>query len=275
MSRPSQALLLLLLGGALLQISAFSADFANYVKPGFRPLLIVAGAVLAALGTAVLARGRRRGRGTAQDAALARARREEELHLARLLGRPPALPGPEPREEHHEEHHEEHRPAEHRHHDGVRAAWLLAAPIAAIFLIAPPALGSYAVRQAAHAPAPPPPSVVDADLPPLRSGRANDLSMSEFAGRAWSDPGSLKGKTVRLTGFAVPAGSGWHLARLRIGCCAADALVMKVAVSGARAPAADAWVRVTGTWVPGDRTSVPALAATRVEPMSPPGEPYE
>ncbi|TMR88426.1 TIGR03943 family putative permease subunit [Nonomuraea basaltis] len=265
MTRSSQGLLLILLGGALLQISAFSADFANYVKPGFRPLLIAAGAVLIVLGVAVLAAERRRRRDAASRAALARAGLEEELHLARLLGREPAVSGPGARDEHDE------------HHDGIRVAWLLAVPVAAIFLIAPPALGSYAVQQAEHAPAPPPPSVVDADLPPLKSGRVNDLSMSEFAGRTWSDPGSLKGRTVRLTGFVVPSASGreWYVARLRIGCCAADALTMKAAVRGAPAPGTDTWVRVTGTWVPADGTAPPALDATRVEAVAAPGEPYE
>jgi hypothetical protein len=38
--------MLLLLGGALLKISAFLAVYANYVKPGFRPVLIATGAVL-------------------------------------------------------------------------------------------------------------------------------------------------------------------------------------------------------------------------------------
>ncbi|WP_431914955.1 hypothetical protein [Nonomuraea jabiensis] len=34
----------------MLSISAFSATYVNYVRPGFRPLIIAAGVVLAALG---------------------------------------------------------------------------------------------------------------------------------------------------------------------------------------------------------------------------------
>ncbi|MFI7708532.1 TIGR03943 family putative permease subunit [Nonomuraea sp. NPDC049480] len=260
MSRTSQGLLLLLLGGTLLQISTFTTDFANYVKPGYRPLLIAAGVALAALGVTAVALERHRRRNAASQATLTRAGLAEDLHLARLLGREPAAL--EPREEH-------------PHRDGARTAWLLTVPITAVFLIAPPALGSYTVQQAEHTPAPPPPSIVDAHLPPLKDDRVNDLSMSEFGGRAWSDPASLKGKTVRLTGFAVPSPTGWHIARLRISCCAADALTMKVTVKGAPAPAADAWVRVTGTWIPAARTAVPSLAATGVEPLPAPGEPYE
>ncbi|MGP3961809.1 TIGR03943 family putative permease subunit [Nonomuraea sp. 3N208] len=258
MNRSTQASLLLLLGGALLWISVFSADFTNYVKPGFRPLLILAGAMLTVLGVAVPAAERRRRRRTA----LTPAALEEELHMARLLGREPVIPSSAAA-------HEEHQ------HEPVRMAWLLAVPVATIFLIAPPALGSYTVQRAEHAPAPPPPSVVDADLPPLKPDGVNDLSIGEFAGRAWSAPASLKGKSVRLTGFAVPSAGGWHLARLRIGCCAADAQTMKVTVKGAPAPAPDSWVRVTGTWIPAARTAVPALAAAQVEPVDAPGAPYE
>jgi hypothetical protein len=87
--RVSQSLLLLLLGGALLKISAFSTDFANYVKPGFRPLLITSGVVLVILAVATLAQDRLRGIRIARQAELTRARIVEEAHLARLIGREP------------------------------------------------------------------------------------------------------------------------------------------------------------------------------------------
>ncbi|MFC7106976.1 hypothetical protein ACFQQB_45115 [Nonomuraea rubra] len=67
MNRVTQNLLLLLLGGALLKISAFSADFANYVKPGFRPLVIAAGVVLVVLAVAALALDLRRSRSAARQ----------------------------------------------------------------------------------------------------------------------------------------------------------------------------------------------------------------
>src|SRR5690349_24946004 len=49
-NRLTQNLVLTLLGCAVLRISAFSATYLNYVKPGFRPFLIGAGAVLVVLG---------------------------------------------------------------------------------------------------------------------------------------------------------------------------------------------------------------------------------
>ncbi|MFI7129701.1 TIGR03943 family putative permease subunit [Nonomuraea sp. NPDC050153] len=266
----SQSLLLALLGGALLKISAFSADFANYVKPGFRPLLVAAGAVLVILAAATLAQDRSRNIRAARQSELARTRSAEEAHLAQLIGREPAYPA------------QDHDSSGHEHKERNWVAWLLMAPAAAIFLIAPPALGSYAVRQAEQVSHLPPPAVVDAFTTPLKSGGVNVLSMGEFAGRAWDDPRSLAGRTVRLTGFVVPSAreNEWYLARMRINCCAADALTMKVAVKGAPAPKTDTWVRVTGTWIPPkerreDTYVLPEMAASRVDPMTSPAEPYE
>ncbi|WP_160150338.1 TIGR03943 family putative permease subunit [Nonomuraea solani] len=257
-----------------MKISAFSADYANYVKPGFRPPLIVAGAVLVLLSVATMALDRRRSRGGARQTELLHARAIEETHLARLVGRQPAISSPVPSHEH------EH---EHEHAGGNRVAWLLAAPIAVIFLVAPPALGSFAVRQAEQNSHVPPPTLVEARPIVLKSGRVNVLSMIEFANLAWDDPsGSLQGKTVRLTGFVVPSGQddAWYLTRMRIACCAADALTMQVMVKGMPAPDTDSWVRVTGTWIPrkAGRTGAytpPEMTASRVERITPPDEPYE
>ncbi|WP_433428372.1 TIGR03943 family putative permease subunit [Nonomuraea sp. CA-141351] len=266
----SQSLLLLLLGGALLKISAFSTDFTNYVKPGFRPLLVAAGAALVILAVATLIEERRKSIRSTRQARLTHARLAEDAHLAQLTGREPATPV------------QACSPG-HEHGEGGRVAWLLTAPVAAIFLIAPPALGSYAAQQAEQAPPPPPPAIVDAQpLTPLKSDRVNVLSLAEFADRAWYEPTrSLAGKPISLTGFVLPSHDKgeWHIARMRISCCAADALTMKVIVRGAPAPARDTWVRVTGTWIPRkgrpSDTYVPAMTASDVHPISPPVEPYE
>lgn len=270
MNRVTQHLILLLLGGALLKISAFSADFANYVKPGFRPLLIAAGTVLILLPVASAALDHRRSRGVARQTELRRARAIEEAHLARLVGREPVIPSPAPSHQH-------------GRAGGHRVASLLMIPTAVIFLAAPPALGSFAVQQAEQASHTPPPTLVEARPATLKPGRVNVLSMIEFADLAWDDPsGSLRGKTVRLTGFVVPSGHGgaWYLTRMRIACCAADALTMQVVVKGVPAPETDSWVRVTGTWIPrkagGTGTySPPEMTASRVERITPPDEPYE
>ncbi|GES21081.1 hypothetical protein Aple_039770 [Acrocarpospora pleiomorpha] len=45
MNRLAQSMILVLLGGAVLRITTLSTTYLNYVKPGFRPFLIAAGAL--------------------------------------------------------------------------------------------------------------------------------------------------------------------------------------------------------------------------------------
>ncbi|WP_176955732.1 TIGR03943 family putative permease subunit [Sinosporangium album] len=56
MSRWSQNLVLILLGGATVWISAFTTSYLNYVKAGFQPFLVAAGAIVIVLGVAGLVR---------------------------------------------------------------------------------------------------------------------------------------------------------------------------------------------------------------------------
>ncbi|UBU18332.1 TIGR03943 family putative permease subunit [Nonomuraea gerenzanensis] len=229
MSRQAQGAVLLILGATVLSISAFSTTYVNYVQPGFRPLLVAAGAVLAALGLLSVAAG--------------------------VLDRPGAR------------------------QRGPRVAWLLTVPVFAVVLVAPPALGAFAAR---HSDGPPVLVRTEGHLP-LTGGEVTELTLGEFIGRAYARSGpSLAGRKVRLVGFAVPAedGRSWYLTRMQIRCCAADALALEVAVQGAASPAENAWVAVTGTWVPWrggvpDDYVVPAVAATAVTAVERPAEPYE
>ncbi|GGX73930.1 hypothetical protein GCM10010358_30380 [Streptomyces minutiscleroticus] len=90
----------------------------------------------------------------------------------------------------------------------------------------------------------------------------------------------MAGRTLRLTGFVTRSDGGtWHVARLLVSCCAADARALKVEVRGAGAPAADTWVTVTGTWhptgTPGTESAVPVLDATEAGATEEPTDPYE
>jgi uncharacterized membrane protein YcgQ (UPF0703/DUF1980 family) len=82
---------------------------------------------------------------------------------------------------------------------------------------------------------------------------------------------------VQLTGFIsrVDPG-GFQLARYQIACCAADAVPAIVLVRGVAGhpPRRDSWVRVTGAYL-GGSGDLPRLAATSVEQIPVPNEPYE
>ncbi|MDQ0376305.1 TIGR03943 family putative permease subunit [Amycolatopsis thermophila] len=148
----------------------------------------------------------------------------------------------------------------HDHHHPARSAWLLVVPVLAVFLVAPPALGSDSVIRA---PARPAVAQDAAAFPPLPAGDVVPLTLTEFVTRAgWDSRGSLTGRTVRLTGFVVHDKDGVLLARMVIRCCAADASPMTVRLTdpeAARYPD-DTWLEVTGQVVPG--TAVPANGYT-------------
>ncbi|WP_030184356.1 TIGR03943 family putative permease subunit [Streptomyces sp. NRRL S-813] len=170
---------------------------------------------------------------------------------------------------------------EHAHdhtHAGPRLAWLLTLPATALLLFPPPALGSYsAAREDAQRAA-----QGVGRFPTLPVGDPVDLSVSAFSSRAVYDSGlSLKGRTVRLTGFVTHGDDGtWYVTRLLVSCCAADATTSKVQVRGTDAPATDTWVTITGTWHPkggvGSSSAwPPVLDAKTVRQVDEPSDPYE
>jgi uncharacterized repeat protein (TIGR03943 family) len=161
-------------------------------------------------------------------------------------------------------------------HDRPREGWLLLAPIAALLLVAPPALGSYGVDRSAP---------VDvrsggSAFSPVPAGPdAVQMSLLEYGQRAFDADGrTVRDATVSLTGFVAGGAdsTSFRLARYQISCCAADAAAMIVKVVGisGRAPARDQWVTVTGRYhaAGGD---IPELTALTVLPITAPEDPYE
>jgi uncharacterized repeat protein (TIGR03943 family) len=166
----------------------------------------------------------------------------------------------------------------HDHTHNPRVAWLLTAPALALLLFPPPALGSYSAEREEARVA----SQGTGTFPELPAGDPVDLTLGGFASRAeWDTGASLEGRTVRLTGFVTRGDDGpaWYIARLLVGCCAADAQALKVGIRGANAPETDAWVTVTGTWrptgEPGSAAARPVLDAVSVERVAAPSDPYE
>jgi uncharacterized repeat protein (TIGR03943 family) len=236
--RDAQSVLLIMVGAAVLRIST-SDIYLRYVKEGLRPFLLAAGAALLVLGVVSAVRdGLLRAGGAAAD---------EEGH--------------------------DHG---HSHGGGPAVAWLLCLPVFAIFLVAPPALGSYAAGRDAGSVARP----TESEFPPLPPGDPVSMPLQEFSIRGvWDQGRTLTGRRVQLIGFASPGRAGtWYLTRMTLNCCAADASAIKVEVRGRAAPKPDTWVRVTGRWVdegepPGDGV-IPVIQADELQQIPPPRDPY-
>ncbi|MFD9894139.1 TIGR03943 family putative permease subunit [Amycolatopsis sp. NPDC059027] len=250
MRRETQNVLLILLGGALVKI-ALNGDYLRYVKPAQQPWIIAGGAVMVVLGAIAIVR----------DLLAARAR---------------ASAPPVSAEDAHD------HGAGEGHHHAARSAWLLVLPVLAVFLVAPPALGSDSVTRT-EARAPQSSAAADAAaFPPLPADSVVSLPLNQFVSRAgWDHNGTLNGRTVSLSGFVVHTGGSTLLARLVITCCAADAFPATVRLLGGGADhlASDTWIQVTGQVVPGTATKAngytPDLTATTVTPIPAPKDPYE
>jgi uncharacterized repeat protein (TIGR03943 family) len=228
-----------LLVGALLLRLAITGAHRRYVRPALGPWLIAAGVVLVVLGASALVGALRRG---AQD-------------------------------------HDAHDHDAHDHGGAVeRVGWVLLGPVVALLLIAPPALGSFAVDRVTRVDV----ASRSGTFSALPAGEATrPMSLLEFAQRAADGNGvSFNGAAVELTGFVTTAdrGAGFRVARYQIACCAADAAATVVRVLGTSGspPPRDQWVTISGTYVAGDDPDAePQIEATSVQPIAPPEDPYE
>jgi uncharacterized repeat protein (TIGR03943 family) len=245
-----QAILLLAVAAISIRLGLTDAAFA-YIKPSLQPWLVVAGGALAVLGI----HGVRR--------AYQQAPHQNGSDGDR--GEPSAA----------------HTEGEHDHAPAV--AWLLAAPLLTLLLVAPPPLGSFAAARQGSAP----PSMSAAsivELPAPREG-AVDLALREYVLRATYDASeSLAGVPVRLIGFVTPAddGDGYLLSRFTANCCAADATALSVEVLGDGRREPDTWLEIVGTWQPRPghepgtlSVEPPLIVAERVTAVPQPAEPYE
>lgn len=167
---------------------------------------------------------------------------------------------------------------------GPGVAWLLLLPLLSLLLVAPPPLGAYAASRQST-------PVVDTTvgtgpLPPEERG-AVPLRLGQFLMLGTYDPGrSLEGVRVRLTGFVseVQAGEGYTLSRFTVGCCAADARPVSIAVADDQAPPPplDQWLEVEGVWRPREIVELgevadgpPVLEAAQRTAIQAPAQPYD
>lgn len=167
-------------------------------------------------------------------------------------------------------------PDEHGHHGASRAAWLVLAPVVAILVVAPPALGAYSATRLPVTAIKPP----SRHFPPLAGSDPVRMSLLDYYSRAAFDGGrTLTGRRIALTGFVLRSEpGGFQMARLVITCCAADAQPVVVSVrTPTTTPGRDTWVAATGTFggmSPSDAT-VPVLRADAVTAVRSPADPYD
>lgn len=164
----------------------------------------------------------------------------------------------------------------HRHQNWL--GWLLLIPIAMVAFVVPPPLTASGTSQV----------VVSApqrrSFPPLPSGDAPAVSLPEVVMRAAADStNSLAGRLITLTGFTMHRPDGVDLGRVVIVCCAADAQLARVHLSGPGAAAAaghpdDTWVRIRAQLVPGSSHAadgfIPTMTVTDVATIDKPANTY-
>jgi uncharacterized repeat protein (TIGR03943 family) len=166
-------------------------------------------------------------------------------------------------------------------HDRGRVGWLLLVPALALLLFAPPALGSFQASRNGTALA----TRAESDFAPLPDGDPARITLLDYASRAVYDRGrSLADRRVLLTGFVIAGPNGEpYLARMVVGCCAADGRPIKVGLTG-NVPldlGPDTWIEAEGTFVqhadrdPVNGELIPYLQVTTVRAIPPPAEQYE
>jgi uncharacterized repeat protein (TIGR03943 family) len=160
-----------------------------------------------------------------------------------------------------------------------RAGWPLLATAATALLLVPPPAGAY---QASRTPVL---AVGSSAVGALPTGDPVRLSVRDYVARATDHDGaSLRDRHVTLSGFVVLAPDGRpYLARMSMGCCAADARPIEVGLTG-NLPAglgAGQWIEIDGGYVDlrdRDTTSqaiIPYVEVSAVRAIAQPANPYE
>jgi uncharacterized repeat protein (TIGR03943 family) len=169
---------------------------------------------------------------------------------------------------------------EHSHRHRPWLVWLLLIPIAMVAFVVPPPLGAQGAGSQATVSAP-----QRRSFPPLPPGDAPTVSLPEVVMRAAADStNSLDGRTITLTGFTLRGQDGAvDLGRVVIVCCAADAQLARVHLTGPGLPAAasfpdDTWLQIRGRIVPGsshaDDGFIPTFAVTDAGRIDKPANTY-
>jgi uncharacterized repeat protein (TIGR03943 family) len=166
----------------------------------------------------------------------------------------------------------------HRHRPWL--VWLLLVPIALTTFVVPPPLGANGATPTAVATTEP----ARRAFPPLPADRAPTVPIPDVLMRAAADStNSLGGRLITVTGFTLKYPDSTDLGRVVIICCAADAQLARIHLSGpAVAEAAgypeDTWLKVEGIVDPATSVAatnfVPTMAVSRVTRIDKPANTY-
>ena len=255
MNKETRAIVTGMLGGLLLAIT-LSGKFTSYVKPGFRPMLLIAGGILVVLAVVTLALAIR-------DDTRKPDHKHEEL--------------PESSED----------LAHAGHHHSSRAPWLMLVPVLVLLFVAPPALGAAAVDRGVNCGTPAPDGSPYASrrvkaAEPLPAGNPVPLTMQDFVQRSLYDSAYSTATTdIEVEAFVSRSncdGDGYSLVRLKISCCAADAITIRTHIDAPTQYPSNTWVRaviraVKDTGDQGDNY-VPTATVVSLTPISQPADPY-
>ena len=164
----------------------------------------------------------------------------------------------------------------HRHQPWL--GWLLLIPIAMVTFVVPPPMAAGGASAAAVS------ASQRRAFPPLPPGDAPTVSLPEVVMRAAADStNSLAGRSITLTGFTLHHSDGVDLGRVVIVCCAADAQLARVHLTGTAAATAaghpeDTWLRIEGQIVPGSSDArdgfIPTMVVATVTPIDKPANTY-
>ncbi|MBV9089890.1 MAG: TIGR03943 family protein [Mycobacteriaceae bacterium] len=163
------------------------------------------------------------------------------------------------------------RPTDHGHDHRHRAriGWLLAVPIVVLIFVVPPALGAGAATPTVMAVST---DVLHRPFPPLPAERSPVVSLPNVLERVANDTaGTLDHRLITVTGFVLQDHGSTYLARVVIICCAADAQLARIRLSGpplaqASALRNDSWLSAEGVVLPASPPTMEVSELTRIQP---------
>jgi uncharacterized repeat protein (TIGR03943 family) len=165
-----------------------------------------------------------------------------------------------------------------RRHSGAMV-WVLLVPVVLIAFVIPPAIEANGAAPVAAAATP-----HRRAFPALPAERAPVVSLPEVVMRAATDSaGTLDNRLVTVSGFTLLRDGGVDLGRVVIVCCAADAQLARIHLTGPGATAAagypeDTWLRIEATVVPGSASAaasfIPTMTVTGVTKIDRPANTY-